>query len=58
VTVDEGSNQVSFVLADNATAQLSRRGGHWDIKFLKSDGESTRPVAGLLQIVLPVTLTI
>lgn len=56
--VDEDNNQVQFTLTDNATAQLPRRGGHWDIKFLKSDGESTRPVAGLLQIVLPVTLTI
>lgn len=57
--VDEDNNQVQFTLTDNATAQIKKlQTGFWDIKFLKSDGSSTRPVAGLLQVVLPATLTI
>lgn len=57
--VDADNNQIQFTLTDNATAQLlARQTGYWDVKFLKSDGNSTRPVAGRLQVALPVTLTI
>lgn len=57
-TVDEGNNQVAFSLTDNVTALMAKQNGYWDIKFLVGDGSSTRPVAGLVEVVLPVTLTI
>jgi hypothetical protein len=57
--VDEDNNQIQFTLTDNATAELkAKQTGSWDVKFLVTGGNSSRPVAGRLQVVLPVTQTI
>lgn len=59
LVVDEDANTVEFTVADDATALLRKeQTGYWDIKFILSDGTSTRPVAGRAAVALPATLTI